>query len=280
MADKIKSIWRLQRLYARMDLNWVLQDFSSALIVIISEIINNLSAVAGILLLAVRFGGAGGLNADEVLLMLAFFQLADGLCHMLFGNYNVLHISRRSGRGQVDHMLIQPRPLGVQLMTEGFMPFSGSSGFLIGVLLAVIAWTRLGLAVTPVRILLFLLYIVCHMLLVLGQSYLLGSAAFKSPVACEELSTLILDLNAQLGRFPLFGLPGWLHGLLLSVLPVGLLAYLPSLVLLGRLTGFVQALPVCIAAAFLLAAAAFFRAGLCRYLQYSCNRYKDMGHRK
>lgn len=280
MADKIKSIWRLQRLYARMDLNWVLQDFSSALIVIISEIINNLSAVAGILLLAVRFGGAGGLNADEVLLMLAFFQLADGLCHMLFGNYNVLHISRRVGRGQVDHMLIQPRPLGVQLMTEGFMPFSGSSGFLIGVLLAVIAWTRLGLAVTPVRILLFLLYIVCHMLLVLGQSYLLGAAAFRSPVACEELSTLILDLNAQLGRFPLFGLPGWLHGLLLSVLPVGLLAYLPSLVLLGRLTGFVQALPVCIAAAFLLAAAAFFRAGLRRYLQYSCNRYKDMGHRK
>ena len=280
MADKIKSIWRLQRLYARMDLNWVLQDFSSALIVIISEIISNISAVAGILLLAVRFGGAGGLNADEVLLMLAFFQLADGLCHMLFGNYNVLHISRRIGRGQVDHMLIQPRPLGVQLLTEGFMPFSGSSGFLIGAFLAVIAWTRLGLAVTPVRILLFLLYIACHMLLVLGQSYLLGAAAFRSPVACEELSTLILDLNAQLGRFPLFGLPGWLHGLLLSVLPAGLLAYLPSLVLLGRLTGFVQALPACIAAAFVLAAAAFLRAGLRRYLQYSCNRYKDMGHRK
>ena len=279
MADKIRSVWRLQRLYARMDLNWVLQDLSSALIVIFTETINNLSAVAGILLLAVRFGGAGGLNADEVLLMLAFFQLADGLCHMLFGNYNVLHISRRIGRGQVDHMLIQPRPLSVQLMTEGFMPFSGSGGFLIGVVLTAVAWTRLGLAATPIRILLFLLYIVCHMLLILGQSYLLGAAAFRSPVACEELSTLILDLNKQLGRFPIYGLSGWLLGLLLSVLPVGLLAYLPSLVLLGRLNGFAQALPFCVAAAFMLAAAACFRAGLRHYLRYGCNRYKGMGHR-
>ena len=31
---------------------------------------------------------------------------------------------------------------------------------------------------------------------------------------------LILDMNAQLGRFPLFGLPGWLRGLLFTVLPV------------------------------------------------------------
>ena len=52
-----------------------------------------------------------------------------------------------------------------------------------------------------------------------------------------------------------------------------------SLALLGRLTGIVLALPVCIAAAFALAAACCFRAGMRHYLQYSCNRYKGMGHR-
>jgi hypothetical protein len=30
----------------------------------------------------------------------------------------------------------------------------------------------------------------------------------------------------------------------------------------------------------MLAAAAAFRAGMRHYLQYSCNRYKGMGHRK
>ena len=79
MADKIQSVLRLLRLYARMDLNWVLQDFKAALIVVCAEIINNLTAVSGILLLAVRFGGAGGLNTDEILLMLGFFELADAL---------------------------------------------------------------------------------------------------------------------------------------------------------------------------------------------------------
>ena len=181
MADEIRSLLKLLRLYARMDLNWMLQDFKSALIVMFAALINNLTAVSGILLLAVRFGGAGGLNADEVLLMLGFFELADGLCYMLFGNYNVLHISRRIGRGQVDHMLIQPRPLIVQLLTEGFMPFSGSSGFLFGLVLTVLAWSRLALPVMPIRLAFLLLYILCHILLVLGQSFLYGAAAFRSP---------------------------------------------------------------------------------------------------
>ena len=262
-----------------MDLNWVLQDFKAAVIVICAEMINNLTAVSGILLLAVRFGGAGGLSTDEILLMLGFFELADGLCYMLFGGFNVLHISRRIGRGQVDHMLIQPRPLIVQLLTEGFMPVSGSGGFLIGILLTILAWTRLHLEVTLLRAALLLVYMLCHILLTLGQSFLFGSAAFWTPVASEELSTLILDLNGQLGRFPLSGLPRWLLSLLYTVLPVGLLAYLPSLALLGRLTGAALALPVCAAAAFALAAAVCFRAGMRHYLQNSCNRYKGMGHR-
>ena len=279
MADKIWTVLRLLRLYARMDLTWVLQDFKAAVIVICAEMINNLTAVFGILLLAVRFGGAGGLSTDEILLMLGFFELADGLCYMLFGGFNVLHISRRIGRGQVDHMLIQPRPLMVQLLTEGFMPVSGSGGFLIGILLTILAWTRLHLEVTFLRAALLLLYMLCHILLTLGQSFLFGTAAFWTPVASEELSTLILDLNGQLGRFPLSGLPRWLLSLLYTVLPVGLLAYLPSLALLGRLTGAALALPVCAAAAFALAAAVCFRAGMRHYLQNSCNRYKGMGHR-
>ena len=280
MADKICSLLRLQRLYARMDLNWVLQDFKAALIVMIAEIMNNLTAVSGILLLAVRFGGAGGLSTDEVLLMLGFFELADGLCYMFFGNYNILHISRRVGRGQLDHMLIQPRSLVMQLLTEGFFPVSGCGGFLMGIVLTVLAWTRLGLAVTPLRLGLLMLYILCHTLLILGQAFLYGAAAFRNPVANEELSTLIYDLNMQLGRFPLFGLPGWLTGLLATILPVGLLAYVPSLALLGRVTGWMPALPALAAGAFVLAAATCFRAGMRHYLQYSCNRYKDMGHRR
>ena len=280
MAGKLKSLLRLYGLYARMDLNWVLQDFRSAAVVTLSELVNSVASVSGILLLAVRFGGAGGLSADEVLLMLGFFELADGLCHMLFGNYNITHISRRVGRGQLDHMLIQPRPLIEQLLTEGFMPFSGGSGFWLGAALTAVAWARLGLAATPGRLALLVFYMICHTLLVLGQSFLYGALAFYRPVACEELSTLIIDLNARLGRYPLFGLPKWLLGALTTVLPVGLLAYLPSLALLNRLgTAEALALPALVTLAFVLSATAAFRAGMRHYLMYSCNRYRTLGHR-
>ena len=165
MAANIKSVFRLLKLYAKMDLSWLLQDFSNFLIVILSESLQNLAGMAGVLLLAIRFGGVGGLSADEVLFMLGFFELADGLAFMLFGNYNVLHISRRIGRGQVDHMLIQPRPLWMQLLTEGFMPFSGSYGLIFGVILTAIAVARLEIALTPLWFILLGYYVLIHMAL-------------------------------------------------------------------------------------------------------------------
>ena len=280
MAAKIKALLRLYWLYARMDLNWILQDFGTAVLVMVSEFISNVAAISGVLLLAVRFGGAGGLSADEVLFLLGFFQLANGLSGMLFGGFNVMHISRRVGRGQVDHMLIQPQPLPFQLLAEGFLPFSGSSGFLVGLALTITACLRLGLAVTPLWLLRLLLYLALHAALLLGQSFLYGALAFWKPVACEEISGMILDLNNQLGKFPLFGIPRGLLAFLCTALPAGLLAYIPTLGLLKDLGhGVALALPVCVAAAFVAAAAAMFRKGLRHYLEYSCNRYKEMGHR-
>lgn len=280
MADNIRSVFKLLRLYARMDLNWLLQDPASFAIVIISEALQNLAGMAGVLLLAIRFGGVGGLSTDEVLFMLGFFELADGLVFTLFGNYNVMHISRRVGRGQVDHMLIQPRPLWVQLLTEGFMPFSGSYGLIIGAILTGIAVTRLDIALTPLWLLLLGYYVLIHMALQMAQSALYGAAAFWRPVACEEISTMILDLSGRLGQFPLFGLPKWLLGLLHTVLPIGLLAYLPALALLRDLGIHVEiTLPFIVAGVFVTAAVILFQKGLKHYEQYSCQRYKDMGHR-
>lgn len=280
MADKVRDYLRLLRLYGRMDLNWLLQDWTSVIIVVLSETLQNVSSMAGVLLLAVRFGGVGGLSADEVLFMLGFYELASGIGWMLFGNYNVMHISRRIGRGQVDHMLIQPRPIWLQLATEGFMPFSGSHGAIIGVILTAIALHRLDLALTPMWFLLLGYYILVHMALQLGQSALYGAMAFWQPVAAEEISSMLIDLNNQLGKFPLFGLPSWLTTLLHSVLPIGLLAYLPAVALLRGLGREIKiALPLIVASLFVTAAIIAFRKGLTHYEKYSCNRYKEMGHR-
>jgi len=243
-------------LYARMDLRWFTQDTAVCCLVIFSELIANAASISGVFLLSRRFQGVGGLTADEVLFFLGLFTLADGLTFMLFGGFNVSNISRRVGRGQVDHMLIQPVPLWTQLLAEGFMPVSGSSGFLCGLLLTGVSIARLGLSVTPGWLLLLLACLVLRMAIALGASYLVGASAFYKPAACEEISSLVLDIFGTLGKYPLSGLPAWLTGLFLTAVPVGLLAWYPSYILLGKRDApMALLLPVTVAAALLSAAA-------------------------
>lgn len=280
MAGNIRELLKLYKLYGKMDLRWFLQDSVVCVIVLLSEFVSNVAGLSGVLLLAARFGGVGGLTADEVLFMLGFFQLADGFTYMMFGGFNILVISRRVARGQLDHMLIQPRPLIMQMLGEGFMPVSGSSGFWIGLVVTIVACARLNLAVSPLWILALLLYVLCHAAIKLGEGFLTATGAFYKPVACEEISAQAIHLTNLLGKYPLAGLPGWALAALFTVFPAGLMAYLPALILLGKLgKSAYLALPVCVAAAFLTAATYFFRKGMRHYAQFSCNRYRDIGHR-
>ena len=280
IAAWIRELLALYKLYAAMDLRWFLHDRVTCAVIIVSELISNVASISGVMLLALRFEGVGALSADEVLFMLGFYELAGGFLNMMLGNLNCLNISRRVGRGQIDHMLIQPRPLIMQLLTEGFMPVTGSSAFIVGVIITSIAVTRLGIRIDLAWAGAFALYVACHFALKAAQSYLYGAAAFYRPVACEELSSMVLDLNGLIGKYPLAGLPGWALGLFCTVFPAGLLAYVPALILLGKLDkGAYMALPVAVAAAFCAAAAYAFRKGLRHYAQNSCNRYRALGHR-
>ncbi len=280
MAAKVRRVFALLSLSARMDFRWFTQDTVTCALCMASDLIANIASISGIFLLAARFSGVSGLTADEVLFLLGFFTLADGLTYMLFGAYNTLNISRRIGRGQVDHMLIQPLPLWMQIVTGGFMPFSGSSGFLCGLVLMGAAAIRLGLVMTPGWILLLLVYLTARMGIALGASYAVGSAAFYRAAAYEEVSSLVNDFFNTLGKYPLTGLPVWLTGALVTVLPVGLMGWFPSLSLLQKM-GAPAALwlPVAVAAVFMALGTHAFQKGMKHYVTYGCNRYRDMGHR-
>lgn len=280
MRAKLKRTLRLYRLFARMDFMWLTQDTGVCLLCMFSDLLANLASVSGVFLLSIRFGGVGGMSADEFLLMLGFYTLAEGFTFMFFEGYNTGHISRRIGRGQLDHMLIQPTPLWMQVLTEGFLPFSGSMGFLCGVGVTAIAIRRLALPLTPAWLGVMALYVLTRSAIVIGANYWLGAIAFYRPASSEEMSPLVSDLFNTLGKYPLAGLPGWLTGALLTVIPVGLTAYLPSLILLGRVEQpALLALPLVVAAILLSLATHAFRKGMRYYVQKGCPRYSAMGHR-
>ncbi len=120
-------------------------------------------------------------------------------------------------------------------------------------------------------------------MIVLSFEYAWGSLAFWVPRAAEEINMHTWSLLSTLTPFPLDGLSGIALGTLLSIVPVGLIAWYPSRILLGidREPSLTTA-AIVPAAALLFAAFAtwIFRRGLHHYGRTGSSRYLDYGHRR
>lgn len=276
----LRRILRLFAISAKLDLVWLLRDTKYAVAGITADMISNLSTVSGVFLMAVRFGGIGGMSADEVLFMMAYSTLITGI-FILFGSGNNIHISRIIGRGQLEHLFIQPLPLKVQLLTCGFSPFTGGGNFLMGLILMGVALGRLRMEVSFLWVLSLAGYLLVTMVILVARAYLVSSMAFYAPVSAEEISTTAIEDTWFLSTFPLSGMPKAVQFPLLTLLPEGLMAWFPSLCLLGRpplgLSGYY---PMIFALLLSVAASYLFRKGLRYYVTTGSNRYVPYGFRR
>ena len=274
---RLLALWRAA---ARLDLLFAVRSPRQVAGYVVSDAVLAVATASGTLLLAARFDGIGAWTGPQVLFMLGYAVVASGLLALLFG-YNVLFISRRLGRGQLDHTLLQPQPLWQSLLTEGFMPFSGSAELVPGLLLMVWAAPALGLTATPAWLALLGLNLVASATILFAFSYAWGALAFWSPRAAEEISTSALGMMNQLKPFPLDGAGALLTGGLLTALPAGFLAWYPCRALLGLDPAPYSVFVTPLAAAALLAVAlGIFRKGLTHYARTGSRRYSSFGHRR
>jgi ABC-2 type transport system permease protein len=263
-----------------MDVLWILRGPYAALSWIVADLIIAGATVASTFLLAARFDGIGAWSRPQVLFMLGFALAVRGLLNTIFG-FNVAFPSRRIGRGQLDHMLLMPQPLALTILADGFSPLSGSAILIGGV--GVIAWAiaELGIAATPAWLALVTLHLASSALVVLAFSYVVGSLAFVAPRAAEEINSETWRLVHQIAPFPLDGVSPALLASLLSVAPAGVVAWLPSRVLLGLEDAALSALWMpFVAASFAVVALAVFRLGLRHYGRVGSSRYLSHGHRR
>jgi ABC-2 type transport system permease protein len=277
-ASLIRRLCRQWRVHAYLDFMWITKDFKYCLICIISDIIMNLAGVTAVFLLAERFHGIGIWRMDQIVFMLGYAAIVQGIMDMGF-SYNVLHISRRIGRGQMDHVLIQPQPIWMALLTEGFLPFSGSWAFLTGISITTWAVIEIGMTLSLWSIFWFSFSLLSSCTVVLAFSFLWGSLAFWAPVGAHEISSEATRILSQLRTYPLDGLGKHLQKGLLSVLPVGFVAWLPARALTG--IGTPETLwytPLAALVLALLAAFAFNR-GLKHYEKTGSQRYLPWAHR-
>jgi ABC-2 type transport system permease protein len=283
MAGSIGALRRLCRLWrasAYLDLLWMTRDLKQFLLYWSSDLVLNVASVTAVFLLAERFGRIGAWSKPQLFFMLGYAAAVKGVLEVLFG-YNVLYISRRLGRGQLDHTLVQPQPLSMALLTEGFVPYSGSAALLTG--MGLMAWgtAHLGHPITAGWLGFAVVNGVASAVIVLAFTFTWGSMAFWAPRAAEEINSSSLELVYQLKQFPLDGLGPALTGGLLTLLPVGFVAWYPCRALVG-LGDPVQGTAVtCLAAALFGALAlVIFRRGLRHYGRTGSQRYLSYGHRR
>jgi len=273
-------VLKLWRLYAWMDLTWILQDPITAVTYFISDLFVNLTLVVGALLLAERFDGIGSWSRDQVVFMLGYAILVRGIVDGIFG-FNIAFISRRIGRGQLDHVLIQPQSFWLALLVDGFTPFSGLTATLPGLVLMVLAGQRLSIEVSPGWLGLFGANVLGSLGVILAFSFLWGSLAFWSPRGAEEISSSAMRMIDQLKPFPLDGVAPLLLGGLLTVVPAGFVAWYPVRALLGIAAPLPTGLVTPAAAlGFLALTILVYRKGMRHYGYTGSQRYHSMGHRR
>ena len=115
-VENLKRLLQLWRVYAYLDFMWMTRDLRFFVQCFFSDAVLSIAAVTGTFLLAERFSGIGEWTRDQVVFLLGYGMVARGLLDTFF-SFNVLHISRRLGRGQLDHTLIQPQPVWMALLT-------------------------------------------------------------------------------------------------------------------------------------------------------------------
>jgi len=282
MEDRVTivRILKLLAISAKVDMVWLLRDTKFAVMGILGDVINNLATVSGVFLIAIRFGGIGGMSTDEVLFMMAYSTITTGV-FMLFGSSNNIHISRIIGRGQLEHMFIQPLSLRVQLLTNGFSPFTSSSNLIVGIILMVVAINRLDLSISLFWMLALLAHLLATMIIIIARAYLVSSITFFAPVAAEEITYVAVDETWLLSTFPLSGMPRFVQVSLMTILPEGLMAWFPALLLLGKIqAGLLAYYPMLFALLITLTASYFFKKGLKYYVQKGSNRYVPYGFRR
>jgi ABC-2 type transport system permease protein len=263
---------------ARMDALVVLRSKSQAVVWLVTDFIAYTSGIAAMLLVAVRFDGIAGWSKAELLFLTGFATTAAALRQMMFG-YNISAISRRVGRGQLDHTLIQPQPLVLSLLTEGFTPLSSLGALVPGLVLLGSGIVTVDVGVDASFLVRLVICLLSSMFLVLAASFAIGSAAFWAPRGAEEISTRAGNL-LSLTDFPLDPLPSALRTTLVTVIPAGFVAWFPVGALLARRPDHHWLFVPLVAALAGLGAAALFRRGLHRYAHTGSSRYSDFGHRR
>jgi ABC-2 type transport system permease protein len=273
-----RQLRRQLAVQARMDLLVMLGSKGQALIWAVSDLVTYGAGIAAVLLLAERFDGLAGWTQPQLTFLVGYSGTVGGMS-VLFFNYNIGAISRRIGRGQLDHTLLQPRPLLLALLTEGFSPVQATAVLTPSAALLLFGASIAKLDISAAFTARLLVSLLSSLVVVTAGSMTVGALAFWAPRGAEEISPRATRL-LHLTELPLDPAPLLLRGALLTAVPAGFVAWFPAAALLGRVRPSLWLLTPLAAVVAAAVATLVFRKGLRHYEHTGSSRYSTFGHRR
>lgn len=138
--------------------------------------------------------------------------------------------------------------------------------FIFGVSVLGVALAQLNAALTPVRIVMFLLALGASVMTLYALLLAFAALAFWSP---GVLTTWVFDGVFQMARYPITLYPGWLRLVLTWIVPVGIMTTVPAQALSGDLSWAWLLGSAVMAAVMLVGSSVLFRRGARRYASAS-----------
>lgn len=235
--------------------NFVLGTFLAALI--------QISEFLMVAIVLYKFGAVKGWSLYEIGYLYAVMMLAKTL-YRSFGD-EVHHLEKYLVNGELDGLLIRPLPVLLTLIPQSFRIMLGEvlqGGFVLGWSLhGLMVSGQIGWAALPLT-----MFIIVSGAVILFAIGLATATLGFWTTRISELQNITEDAARTAAQYPLTLYPKWMAGLLLTLVPVGLVGYVPSLYILrGELGGWVLLLTFAAAVLCLVLSLSFWKLGLSKY---------------
>lgn len=239
----------------------------SALLLMVGHFAATIIDMIAIWALFARFGAIDGWRFGDVAMFFGIVSISFSLADFFSRGFDVLG-TELIRTGNLDRLLVRPRTLTLQLVGHDFR-VSRIGRLIQGLVVVGIATQSLSFHWSVASVALALWAIAGGVALFFGLMVVQGTISFWTTESLEAMNLLTYG-GVQAAQFPLSIYERWFRTFLIFIVPIGCVAYLPIVALLGKTDPLgtpTWVLPLAPAAGFVFLGLSFlgWRRGVAKY---------------
>ncbi len=253
---------RVLRAFLSVGVLNIVQYRSDFAIAVVNVLVSLATQVLGLSVIFTNTAELRGWTADDLLVLIGVHFFISGLVGLVV-RPSMEALMEGIRLGTFDFLLTKPADAQLLASVQRVAP-QAATDLLVGLGVVVYGMSRTGLALGPVRVLIFVVTLVAGFATVYGFLLLLSTMAFWF-VKLDNILVIFQALFGNAGRWPVTIFPGWLRPVLTFVVPIAFAVTVPAQALTGQLSGLTALLSVGVAALFLVGSRVFWLVALRHY---------------